>query len=259
MQNPLLSIAAILVLVGPLTATVSAAEWGSLKGRFLVDGEAPKPAILNVAGDQFCIGHKPVDKSLIVAEGDGGLANVVIFLRLARSESVEIHPDYAARLADPVHLDNKNCEFQPHVALVRTGQSLTIKNSDPVGHNTKLGDLFNEIIPAGESRPKPISTAAVTPLQVSCSIHPFMRAYVLVQEHPYMAVSASDGRFEIKNIPAGKRSFTLWHEGPSFLRDVKTASGVTNTRGTVELTIPAGGTVDLGDIKLRLSSLKAAR
>lgn len=240
-------------------ATASAAEWGSLKGKFIVTGAPPKPAALAVVGDQFCIGQKPMDESIVVAEAGGGLSNAIVYLRLARRETVEIHPDYAARLSEPVVLDNKDCHFVPHVALLRTGQQLMVKNSDPVGHNTKLGQIFNEIIPAGESRPKSISAAAVTPIQVNCSIHPFMSAYVLVQDHPYMATSGTDGAFEIKNIPAGKRVFTFWHEGPSFLRDLKVGSGTTDRRGTVEVTIKTGETLDLGEIKVPIAALKAAR
>jgi hypothetical protein len=252
----------VVLLIGlalSAAATASAAEWGSLKGRFVVVGVPPKPTPLTVVGDQFCIGQAPVSESIVVMESDGSLANVLVYLRLARRETVDVHPDYAATLKEPVFLDNKICHFEPHVAVLRTGQTLVIKNSDPMGHNTKLADIFNEIIPAGEERPKTISLAAVTPLSVNCSIHPFMKGYVLVQDHPYMAASAKDGKFEIKNIPAGKRAFTFWHESPEFMRDLKVGAGTTDRRGTLELTIKAGETLDLGDVKVPVASLKAAR
>jgi hypothetical protein len=256
--NSLTAIAsAVLILSAAMAAP--AADWGSLKGRMAVVGTPPKPAALVVAGDQFCIGQKPVDESLVVLEEDGSLANVLVFVRLGRQDTIEVHPDYAATLGEPVLLDNHNCHFVPHVAMLRTGQSLLIKNSDPVGHNTKLGEVFNEIIPAGEERPKTISRAAVVPMPVNCNIHPFMKAYVLVQDHPYMATSAKDGKFEIKNIPAGKHSFSFWHESSVFIRDLKVGSGTTDRRGTVELTINAGETLDLGDIKIPVSMLRAAR
>ena len=43
--------------------------------------------------------------------------------------------------SDEVVLDNKDCRFEPHVAVVRTSQKLALKNSDPVGHNSKIDPL----------------------------------------------------------------------------------------------------------------------
>ena len=86
-----------------------------------------------------------------------------------------------------------------------------------------------------------------------------MRGYVLVQDHPYMAVTGEDGQFEIANVPAGKREFTFWHELPGALRNLKVATETADRRGTVELTIKAGETLDLGDVKVPAASLKATR
>jgi len=233
-----------------------AAEWGSLKGRFVVDGTPPKLAALVLnTNDQFCIGQKPKNETVVIGD-DGSLANVVVYLRLSRGEKVETHPDYAAALKEPVVLDNILCHFAPHVSLARTGQTIMLKNSDPVGHNTNLGS-FNQIIPAGSQTPTKINRAEVTPRPVTCNIHPFMKGYLFIQDHPYMAVSDKDGKFEIKNVPAGKRGFALWHETAAFLKNLKVGGGTTERRGIVELTIKPGETLDLGDIKVPANILKA--
>jgi hypothetical protein len=198
-----------------------------------------------------------MDESVLVGES-GSLANVVVSLRLARREKIDIHPNYNAQLSEPVELDNKGCQFVPHIAFVRSGQPIVLKNSDPVGHNTKVA-LFNQIIPSGNQVQTRIERAAALPLQVSCSIHPFMTAYVLVQDHPYMAASAEDGTFEIKNIPMGKRALMFWHEVPGGLKSLKTKHGTTDRRGTLELTIKAGETLDFGDIKVPAALLKSRR
>lgn len=244
-------------LVLALTASSSAAEWGSLKGRFVVDGVPPKPNPLVVTKDQFCIDKKPMNESIVVGD-DGSLANAVVYIRQARREKIDVHPDYAAQLSKPVQLDNLGCHFVPHVTLARTGQQIILKNSDPVGHNTKLG-TFNQIIPAGSEIPTKIDRGAALPLPVTCSIHPFMNGYVLVQDHPYMAASAENGTFEIKDIPAGKRGFAFWHEAPGPLKNLKVGGGTTDRRGAVELTIKAGETLDLGEIKVPAAALKVGR
>jgi plastocyanin len=235
-------------------STAHAAEWGSIKGRFVVDGAPPAVPPLKVDKDQFCIDNKPHNDTIVVGK-DGSLANAVVYLFLGRRGKVEVHPDYATLSKEPVSLDNKGCSFKPHVVTVRTGQPLVIKNSDPVGHNTNATNLFNETIAAGEERPKTFDKPQTLPVPVSCGIHPFMKGHLLIQEHPYMAVSAEDGTFEIKNIPAGKHDFQFWHE-TGYLSNVKLSSGTTDRRGRVNLTIKPGETIDLGVIKVPASLLK---
>lgn len=247
----------VLILILSSIAGAPAAEWGSLKGRFDVDGQTPKLNPLVVSKDQYCIDKQPIDESVLVGD-DGSLANVVVYIRLGRRDTIDVHPDYAAQLSEPVELDNVGCHFTPHVTLVRTGQPLILKNSDPIGHNTNLG-IFNQIIPAGSETPTKISRDAALPIPVTCNIHPFMKGYVLVQDHPYMAVSAEDGTFEIKNIPAGKRDFTFWHEASGPMKNLKVGDGKTARRGDLELTINDGETLDLGEIKVPVALLKMGR
>lgn len=247
--------AALVTVVGTLTcAATSGAEWGGLTGRVIVDGTPPQLTPLVVAKDQYCIDHKPTNEGIVVGD-DHGLANTVIYLRLSLGEKVDVHPDYAASLDKPVVLDNHMCHFVPHVTLARTNQTITLKNSDPVGHNTNLG-TFNQIIPAGTEVPTKITHAEVTPKNVTCNIHPFMKGYVLIQDHPYMAVSDEHGKFQINNIPAGKHGFTFWHEAGGFMKNMKIGSATSDRRGTIEVTIKPGETVDLGEIKVPASALK---
>jgi hypothetical protein len=244
-----------------MAASADAAGWGGIKGRFVVDGAPPQVPPLSVTKDEFCIQIQPKNESVVVGK-DNGLVNAVVFLRVPRGGKVEVHPDYAAQLSEPAVLDNKNCSFQPHVALVRVGQPFIIKNSDPepVSHNTNAkliqNGVFNEIIPVGEERTKMFSKAEPLPMPVNCNIHPFMQGHVLVQDHPYMAVSGEDGTFEIKNVPAGKHEFQFWHEGRGYMKNVKFKGGVANRQGRAPLAIAAGQTLDLGDIKLPASALK---
>jgi hypothetical protein len=231
-----------------------AADWGSLKGRFVVEGTAPTPAPLVVDKDQYCIDNKPTSDTVIVGK-DNALVNAVAFLFLGRGAKVEVHPDYVELLKEPAVIDNKGCRFVPHLVTVTTGQPFVIKNSDPLGHNTNVLGLFNETIAAGEERTRKFDKATRLPVPVSCGIHPFMKGHLLIQEHPYMAVSGEDGSFEIKNIPVGKHDFMLWHE-TGYLKDLKLSSGKTDRRGLVKLAIESGKPTDLGVIKVPASLLK---
>jgi hypothetical protein len=242
-----------------LTLNADAAGWGSLKGRFVLDGSAPTLPAVDASKEPYCVEHHPIDQSVVVGD-DGSLANVAVFLRLGRRDKVDAHPDYEATKNQPVVLDNNGCSFVPHVALVRTSQSLVIKNSDPVGHNTKTSLMknanFNQTIPAGSEIPFKLGRAEALPLPVDCSIHPFMHGWLLVQDHPYMAVSAEDGTFEIKNIPAGKHEFQFWHEASGYMKNLKYHGGALNRQGRADLTIVDGQTLDLGEIKVSASMLQ---
>ena len=262
MSNTLMrSLTFVFGLAIALVATVEAgaAEWGSIKGRFVVDGTPPKPAPLAVTKDQFCIDKMPVNESIVVGE-DGGLANVVVFLRVPRRGKVDVHPDFQVQLSEPAVLDNNGCAFRPHITLVRVGQPFIIKNSDPVGHNTKASLVangqFNVTIAAGQETKTPLNRAENLPLPVNCNIHPWMQGHLLVQDHPYMAATGEDGSFEIKNIPTGKHEFQLWHEASGYLKNVKYNGGTANRQGRADLTIAAGQTLDLGEIKVPTSLLK---
>jgi hypothetical protein len=248
-------VAVLLFAAAVFAAGASAAEWGSLKGRFILDGPPPARAPLNAGNEQFCVGQKPLDETIVVGE-NGALVNLAIYISLARGANIEAHPDYAELATKPVELNNKNCHFEPHVTLLRSGQPFIIKNSDPVAHNTNVANNFNEVIGVGEQVTKTLTRAAALPIPVACNAHPFMKGHLLVLDHPYMAVTDEKGAFEIKNIPAGVHGFTVWHESPGYLRDLRLGPARTDRRGKVDLTIKPNETLDLGDIHVTAAALR---
>lgn len=239
--------------------TARAAGWGTIKGKFVVDGAAPKPGPIDASKEAYCVQHQPIDQSIVVDES-GNLANVIVFLRPGRNEKVAVHPDYDAGKDEPAVLDNHFCSFKPHVSLVRTGQPFVIKNSDTVGHNTNLqlraNGTTNNTIAAGAEMKRVLAKAEALPMPVDCNIHPFMHAWILVKDDPYMVASAADGGFEIKNVPAGKHEFEFWHEKPGRLKSLKFKGGALNRQGRAQLTVADGQTLDLGEIKVPASMLK---
>jgi hypothetical protein len=48
-------------------------------------------------------------------------------------------------------------------------------------------------------------------LKFTCDIHPWMRAWVSVVDSPYFSLSDKDGKFTIKNVPAGKYTLEFAH------------------------------------------------
>jgi plastocyanin len=255
MQKTIPTLICGLLAILLIVPTASAEGWGSIKGRFVVDGTPPKLTPLVVNKDQYCINKMPKNDSVVIGK-DHALVNAVVYLRLPLGATVDVNPEYAAELKKPAVLDNKGCSFSPHILTVRKGQELKIVNSDPVSHNTNITLLsFNPIVPAGTSRSVEVTTDRSLPTPVQCNIHTWMKGYLLAQDHPYMAVSGEDGTFEIKDIPAGKHEFQFWHEAPGYLKNLKFKGGTTDRRGRAKITIVAGKTIDLGDITVPASML----
>lgn len=245
-----------LVLLLPLTA--GAQEWGSLKGRFVLQGTAPEPKPVEVRTDAVCIEAAPVDLTLAVGDG-GGLANVVVMLRPGLGEEVPVHPDYAAAKEAPVVIDNTCCRFDPRIVLVRTGQELVLKNSDKTTHNTNLAlfqnPAINIVLASGGEQRVTLEEPESAPMPVACNVHPFMKGFVLVRDDPYAAVSGADGAFELVNLPAGEHTFELWHE-TGRLKALPFAGQTSDRRGRVTLTIAPGETLDIGDVAVPVEMLQ---
>ena len=215
-------------------------------------GDAPAASEFKADKDvEVCGMHKLPNEELAVG-ADKGIANVVVFVR---DKGVKVHPDSAAaaKAAKGV-LDNKNCRFTPHVVVVQAGQSLVIKNSDTVGHNSNVATIknppSNSLIPAGGESSVPFATEEAIPAQVTCNIHPWMKAWVVVRSNPYAAVSAADGSFEIKNVPVGEVELQFWHEKAGYIGEMTVGGKAEKVaKGRRKVKVEAAGT-NLGEMVL---------
>ena len=205
----------LLCLVATHVAT--AGEWATLHGRIVYDGTPPVPKRVKVDKDiEVCGKYDLVDESLIVDPKTHGVMDVVVRLTPGRSEQTDIHESYEKDEHGEALLNNKCCRFEPHVTVMRTTQKLVIHNLDPKGDSIKIDVLKNNAInitlPTGSTHVQEFPNVERMPARVSCSIHPWELGWLVVTDHPYVAVTDKDGRFEIKNVPAGKRSFMFWQE-----------------------------------------------
>lgn len=243
---------------------IQAEDCGDLTATFVYDGDAPEAAALKVTTDvEFCSKHKPVDESFVVNPKNEGIANIVAFMYLGRTaKKPPIHSSYEKTAKAKVKLDNNKCPFEPHVAMLRTPQTLVIGKSDTVGHNCKVDAIQNGVInytiPAGGSMDYQFTLAERLPSKVSCSIHPRMSGWLLIKDNPYMGVSDKDGKLVIKNVPVGTCTFQFWQEKSGYASELRQNGKATEwRRGRVEIEIKPGEN-DLGEIK-RAPSLFADR
>jgi plastocyanin len=111
---------------------------------------------------------------------------------------------------EPVRLDQKNCEFTPRVIGVMAGQPVKLGNADAFLHNVSSPE-FNQAFMRGAERDVEFADPGVM-VTIKCDVHPWMRAYAGVVEHPYFAVTKEDGAFEIPALPDGEYVLAAWHE-----------------------------------------------
>ncbi len=235
-------------------AAVDPTKWGDLKGRFVFKDKLPAPAKIAIAVPGFC-GKFPLVDETVVIDKDGNVANIMVYLA---KKPPDIHPDFEKTAKDKITLDNNGCRFEPHVLAMRAGQTLVIKNSDGDPHNSNVPFAVcapvNPLIPAGGSVEVPVEAAEAGPTKVSCNIHPWMNAMLLVRGDPYAAVSGKDGKFEIKNVPLGLFDFVV--RGEKYISRVNVGGkNVDWIKGRVTVPIKAGAN-DLGDIIIDISNFK---
>jgi hypothetical protein len=154
-------------------------------------------------------GQPRAQEYLLVDDATNGIANIVVFARNVSRVHESAQPG-----EEPLVFDQKDCVFLTHVVGLTLGTPVQIKNSDPVGHNTKIdGTSFNQMIPADGVMQWAAQKEQATPVGVHCNVHPWMLAYMLPRENRYFAVTAPDGSFEIPSLPAGEElEIQIWHE-----------------------------------------------
>jgi len=205
---------------GDEVVAVVTGEPGSLTGTILFDGPKPNLAPLVAKGTSrvdstVCGAAEAIpDESLLVGE-NGGIANVFVYLT-KKPKGMKFDPPETQPF-----LDQDACIFKPHALVVWAGVDFELKNSDKVAHNIDAkpaaNSSFNDGMKPGASVVRSFRNAEALPFQSTCAIHPWMRFFTLVVEHPFVAVTDADGKFEIPNLPPGKHKFRVFQERGSQL------------------------------------------
>ncbi|MBQ17701.1 MAG: hypothetical protein CMJ65_11295 [Planctomycetaceae bacterium] len=219
---------------------------GDLEGVILYGGTAAKPALLVRGGDksvkdfEVCGGHDILDESLLVdGTADNGLANVFVFL--GRAPEGHKTPVPVASVV----FDQRECVFVPRNLIVRVGQPVLVKSNDAIAHNVHTLPVRNHstnVSIAANNRDGlqlTYSMAERKPLLVKCDLHPWMRAWHLPLDHSFAAVTARDGTFRIRELPAGTHRLRIWHERAGFLERSREITIRAGQIERLEITYPA--------------------
>lgn len=190
---------------------VDPATAATIRGHIAFEGTPPQAEPIDMAEEPTCAeaygADGPTTQHVLVQ--DGRLANVFVYVKEGLTQEFPTP-------SQPVTLDQKNCRYGPHVLGLQAAQPLRITNSDPLLHNINAQPTqnrgFNISQPqAGMETTREFRVPEVM-IPVACDVHGWMNAYIGVTGHPYHAVSAADGTYEIGNLPPGDYVIEVWHE-----------------------------------------------
>lgn len=185
---------------------------GKITGKVSFAGKIPQRKRIDTSADPVCQDASPelyTDDMIITA---GNLANVLVYVQ--SGDMLELYA-YDAPKSD-VLLAHRGCRFEPHVLGMQTSQTLKITNEDATTHNTHLiaktnGD-WNQSQPENSAPLEKKFDAADLLIPVKDNQHPWEKAYVSVFSHPFFAVTARNGSYQISGLPPGQYTVVAWHE-----------------------------------------------
>jgi plastocyanin len=207
---------------------VDPTQLGRIRGVVHFDGTPPPRQVIEMSAVAGCSEHDTPQYTERIVVTDQKLANVFVYV----TRGLEKYEAGAAP-SEPLVIHQTGCVFAPHVAAARTGQRVLVENRDGITHNVNLKSQRNsdQTKNQGQAAGSPAMefrfAAPEVAVTVACDYHPWMKAYLCVLEHPFFAVTGTDGGFEIAGLAPGKYTLSAWHEAFKIQRE--------------ELVVPAGG------------------
>jgi len=213
---------------------IDPATVATVQGQVKLGGTAPKPSKIDMSQDPGC---KGTNQAETVVVDNGELANVFVYVKDGLGNRAFDVPK------DPVVLDQKGCQYHPHVLGLMTGQTVQIRNDDPTTHNIhptpKDNREWNESQPPSAPALEKNFAREEIMLPVKCNQHPWMKMYINVVKSPFFAVTDKSGKYEIRGLPPGDYTLAFVHEKLGE-QDQKITVAPKDSK-TVDQTFNAGG------------------
>jgi hypothetical protein len=183
--------------------------FGRLSGSVEIDGAPPADSTIIPTSDQAVCGLSVVRRG--IERRGNRAAGVVVWIDGLRSgKPLPIERRF--------EITNDRCALVPEVQPAIAGGTLNVRSLDAVLHRTRVvrqdgGDVLASIRETDEGQVVPDDRVLVRPgvLELSCEVHPWTRGWIAVFDHPYFAMSATDGSFAIDSIPPGRYRVRAWH------------------------------------------------
>ena len=213
-------VAAVAAFIG-LPPRATAQGGGTIEAEVKYNG-APMVETIKINKDvEQCGTEKKIGK--VSVGPNKGLMNAVVFVADAKGATT-------AKAAKPAALDQKGCEFRPHVLGMLPGE-IEIVNSDGILHYIHTFSTANPTLNKAQPKFKKVMREKFDKpeiIRVQCDVHSWMLGWIAVMPHPYFGITDDRGVTKIENVPAGKQTIEAWHPVVGKLRkDVEVKAGQT--------------------------------
>jgi len=118
-----------------------------------------------------------------------------------------------------LEMDQLGLQFNPTRLLVPVGGTVRFRNSESLAHNVTITTadthepVFDVDTPPGEV--SPFTFEGPGGYDVTCQVHPGMRAFVFVTAAPWSTFADEDGSFAITDVPPGTYVLRVWSVDPA--------------------------------------------
>ena len=221
---------------------IAVTEGGTLMGTVTLEGKVPKPKGYNLITlpDQYYCGRISDGQGWRILQpfqvGPAGeFREVVVYL-----EGIDKGKPFVETSVPQI--DAKDCLFVPFTTVVRSDQTVTVVNMDPVMHDIQAYEtshlgarvLFNVPLPMNPQHPRDLKDRtdagmyhkhlAGPPMKqlvnlskgrrtfvMQCGFHVYMESWGVAITNPYFAKTDEQGRFTMTDVPPGIYKLVVWH------------------------------------------------
>ena len=204
------SLPLLLLLTFPLMAyeTTDVTAAGTIVGTVKFQGKAPERKKIAVTRNKKVCGKETKFTESLVVGTNGGVKNAVLYL-------TDIKKGKKFDASASFQIDQRGCQFHPHVLIVPAGKNFTLINSDGILHNFRTNSTKNPILNKAQPKFKKKMKVKINKpeiIRANCDVHEWMNAWLVVAEHPYYTLTDDSGSFKITGVPPGTYTIRLWHE-----------------------------------------------
>jgi len=184
----------------------SVKDGGTISGVVKFKGKASAPKKLKITKDKKVCAKTPKTDAFLIVSG-GNLVNAVVTITdIKKGKKIELQK---------VTLDQKGCEYHPHVLAFTAGSTVEILNPDGVLHNvhsySKVNSAFNKAQPKFKKKLK-VKIDKPEAISIKCDVHSWMSGWLFSAGNPYFSVTDDKGSFKLTDVPPGTYTLEIWHE-----------------------------------------------
>lgn len=213
-------------------------QWGSVSGRVVFSGDLEDPFLERFRRDIPLYsenGHRvlarpmihrfdgqpaprvvatEVNRTLLIDDKTRGIRNVFVYLK---QPPEKIHPQLLKQKDEPAKIVSRYTRFVPRVRAMQVGQTLQMTALTPdAAANFHIFPIrnfsFNYMISPLKTREWTPRKAESFPIRINNDLNGVARAWLLILDHPYYALTKRDGSFTLENLPVGEHELWIWHE-----------------------------------------------